>query len=98
VAPEIQARIRCDLPNHIENLGKRALEQSGKHRVNENDEEIFGSRGFDARVITGMCDHKSFRAMPTRPREARTDDRLRIERGCAILLTISRFPDAQLRV
>jgi hypothetical protein len=42
VAVAIQARIRCDLRNHIENLGKRALEQSGKHCVNENDEEIFG--------------------------------------------------------
>jgi hypothetical protein len=29
------------LLNYIENLGKRPLEQSGKHRVNENDEEIF---------------------------------------------------------
>src|SRR5450631_4659714 len=31
-------------------------------------------------------------AMPTGPREARPDDRLRIEPG------ISRFPDAQLRI
>jgi hypothetical protein len=28
--------------HHIENIGKRALEQSGKHRVNKNDEESFG--------------------------------------------------------
>jgi hypothetical protein len=31
-------------------------------------------------------------AMPTGPREARPDDRFRIEPG------ISRFPDAQLRI
>jgi hypothetical protein len=31
-------------------------------------------------------------AMPTGPRKARPDDRLRIEPG------ISRFPDAQLRI
>jgi hypothetical protein len=29
------------LRNHIENVGKHALEQNGKDRVNENDEEIF---------------------------------------------------------
>jgi hypothetical protein len=27
------------LRHHIENIGKRALEQSGKYRVNKNDEE-----------------------------------------------------------
>jgi hypothetical protein len=26
---------------HIENIGKRALERSGKYRVNKNDEESF---------------------------------------------------------
>jgi hypothetical protein len=29
------------LRHHIENIGKRALEQSGKYRVNKNDEENF---------------------------------------------------------
>jgi hypothetical protein len=36
--------------------------------------------------------HRHSGAMPTGPREARPDDRLRIEPG------ISRFPDAQLRI
>jgi hypothetical protein len=59
VAAEIHARIRCDLPNYIENLGKRPLEQSGKHRVNENDEEIFAACGFDPRIITGFRSYQS---------------------------------------
>jgi hypothetical protein len=54
VAAEIQARIRCGLPNPIENLGKRPLEQSGKHHVNENDEEILRHGGFDPRIVTGF--------------------------------------------
>jgi hypothetical protein len=29
--------------NHIESAGKRRLQQSGKYRVNKNDEEIFAS-------------------------------------------------------
>jgi hypothetical protein len=32
------------LRNHIENVGKQALEQSGKHRVNKNDEEKLSRR------------------------------------------------------
>jgi hypothetical protein len=35
------------LRSHIEKLGKRPLEQSGKHRVNKNDEGIFW-RGVDS--------------------------------------------------
>jgi hypothetical protein len=31
------------LRHHIESIGKRALEQSGKFRVNKNAEESFGS-------------------------------------------------------
>jgi hypothetical protein len=42
------------LPNQIENLGKRPLEQSGKHHVNENDEDIFAACGFDPRIIAGF--------------------------------------------
>jgi hypothetical protein len=29
--------------DHFENVGKQPLQQSGKYRVNENDEEFFAS-------------------------------------------------------
>jgi hypothetical protein len=65
VAAEIQARIRCGLPNPIENLGKRPLEQSGKHHVNENDEEFLrrvelipaSLRGFDHRAVLAVLEN-----------------------------------------
>jgi hypothetical protein len=85
VAAAIHARNRCGSCNHIENLGKQPLEQSGKHRVNENDEEnLQQACGFVPRIITGLaitpsCSHSG--AMPTGPRKARPDDRLRIEPG-----------------
>jgi hypothetical protein len=41
------------LRHHIENIGKRALEQSGKYRVNKNDEENFGSIVMAGLVRTG---------------------------------------------
>jgi hypothetical protein len=41
VARKIHARTRCGLRRCIENVGKQRLEQSGKQRVNENDEENF---------------------------------------------------------
>jgi hypothetical protein len=34
--------------DHIESVGKRPLHQSGKYRVNKNDEEILGSSRSDA--------------------------------------------------
>jgi hypothetical protein len=41
----IHARNRCVCFGHIENVGKQALEQSGKYPVNEIDEEIFRRAG-----------------------------------------------------
>ncbi|MDI1267081.1 MAG: hypothetical protein PS018_27840 [bacterium] len=40
------ARERTAFADHMESVGKRALDESGKHPVNENDEEI-------SRVNTG---------------------------------------------
>jgi hypothetical protein len=37
------------LRHRIEGVGKRALEQSGKYRVNKNDEESFSLRHPKAR-------------------------------------------------
>jgi hypothetical protein len=36
----LQARDRALSPDRIESVGKRALDESGKYPVNENDEEI----------------------------------------------------------
>jgi hypothetical protein len=65
VAPGIHARIRCDWSDYIENLGKQPLEQSGKHHVNENDEEILrrvelipaSLRGFDHRAVLAVLEN-----------------------------------------
>jgi hypothetical protein len=38
-----QAIARAFCSHHIESAGKRRLQQSGKHRVNKNDEETFAS-------------------------------------------------------
>jgi hypothetical protein len=38
------------LRDHIENVGKQRLEQSGKYRVNENDEELLRRVNFVAAV------------------------------------------------
>jgi hypothetical protein len=40
------------LRDHIENVGKQPLEQSGKYRVNGNDEENFLPH---ARITTGVA-------------------------------------------
>jgi hypothetical protein len=54
------------LCNHIKNVGKQALEQSGKYPVNENDEEISGQVRSFARITTGLDRHG--RARPGHPR------------------------------
>jgi hypothetical protein len=41
----------------IENVGKQPLEQSGKYRVNENDEEIFRGVRIFPRIDTGFQSH-----------------------------------------
>ena len=41
------------LRSHIKTLGKRALEQSGKYPVNENDEEDFSPARCFARITAG---------------------------------------------
>jgi hypothetical protein len=48
-----QARDCCDGRGRIENVGKRRLDQIGKYRVNENDEEIFRSER--------ICSHAELR-------------------------------------
>jgi hypothetical protein len=40
--------------DHFENVGKQPLQQSGKYRVNENDEENFRERIFTS-VVPGRC-------------------------------------------
>jgi hypothetical protein len=73
------------LRNHIENLGKRPLEQSGKHRVNEIDEEIFAACGSVPRIITGFRHRGVWRGdrvlspslRANGSRECAPDDRLR---------------------
>jgi len=40
----IHARIGWLFASTIETVGKQALEQSGKYRVNKNDEESFAAR------------------------------------------------------
>jgi hypothetical protein len=42
---------------HIESVGKQPLEQSGKYRVNENDEEIFSRRADFPASIRGSHPH-----------------------------------------
>jgi hypothetical protein len=49
VARALHARIAGDFAVGIENVGKRALDESGKYPVNENDEEISQS----SRATTG---------------------------------------------
>jgi hypothetical protein len=44
--------------DHFKNVGKQPLQQSGKYRVNENDEEIF-VRFPQASVITGHSRSKN---------------------------------------
>jgi hypothetical protein len=45
VSRATQATARPLYGDHIESAGKRRLQQSGKYRVNKNDEEIFASSG-----------------------------------------------------
>jgi hypothetical protein len=60
VARAIHARNRCVCFGHIENVGKQALEQSGKYPVNEIDEEIFrralsfSTRRYGSIVMAGL--------------------------------------------
>jgi hypothetical protein len=50
VARATHATIGSKRAAHIENLGKQALERSGKYRVNKNDEENFQTaKDVDAR-------------------------------------------------
>jgi hypothetical protein len=44
VACATHAKICSERAAHFENVGKQALERSGKYRVNENDEVIFAGR------------------------------------------------------
>jgi hypothetical protein len=41
VARPTHANFCSDAADHVEKVGKPALEQSGKYRVNKNDEESF---------------------------------------------------------
>jgi len=43
VARPTHANFCSDAADHVEKVGKPALEQSGKYRVNKNDEESFQS-------------------------------------------------------
>jgi hypothetical protein len=54
VSGATHARICGFCGEHFENVGKQPLQQSGKYRVNENDEENFRERIF-ASVIPGRC-------------------------------------------
>jgi hypothetical protein len=59
------------LRNHIEKLGKWPLEQSGKHRVNKNDEE------FSRRVELFPASLREFRCrspLPGHPRPTQAQD------------------------
>jgi hypothetical protein len=47
----LHARNRAHLLQRMRSLGKRARDESGKHPVNEDDEEIFAG----SRVITGAA-------------------------------------------
>jgi hypothetical protein len=49
VARALHSRVDGDSAHFIESVGKRALDESGKYPVNENDEEISSS----SRVTTG---------------------------------------------
>ena len=42
MARATHATISSNRVAHFENVGKQALEQSGKYRVNKNDEEVDG--------------------------------------------------------
>jgi hypothetical protein len=82
-APSLEGRAAPSLEGRPAPFGRKFLQHLGR----------------TARRDGEACLHRHSGAMPPGPREARPDDRLRIELRCAIAhRRISRFPDAQWRI